>query len=656
MKSAYPEHRFNPTQKRATTRARNPITNLLSVIALTTAFTAHAATIIVNGSDDTIHAGNCSLRAAVASMNTATLQGACSNTGGAFGAGDTINFAPSVTAITLADSPSNHLAILVNHLVIAGSVVISRNTGSINPFRIIRHSGVGTLTLSSVTITGGLLVSAGDLGAGVGSGGTVNLLNARVEANITNCAAGCPGGGVAASNVSASNSVVSNNQVRGTGASGGGIFSTGLVEIANSDVSNNLVAAGGCGAGIYVGGDIASQLRVISTYMGGNRSQDTSAMGSGTGGNGGAICVADGSAYVANSELRGNEALGEGGAIWAITTLTVEQSSLNGNFALRGGGAMRLGATLDSHRIENSTFFGNSAGAPQVAAGNGGALLTTNDVGIFNSTFSNNQAVGLGGAIFLNGGTLSMNSTIVANSAAGSPANGSATLDIYRNSGGAAILGGNNLIRQVANVTAPSGTLTGDPLLGVLGSLSCLAPAGSSLGSPGCPRAVSLGVGSPAINAGANPRSLLYDQRGAGFSRVLGAAADIGAIESGGAAVTTWPINVTVSGAAGGGSVSCAPNPVPNGQNAACQPAPNPGYVFVAFSGDCTGATCTLTNVTAARNVTATFAAIAAANAAPVPTLGGAAMGLLALALFGIAHSRRARGSARMRANDGDRP
>ncbi|MGL5004155.1 MAG: hypothetical protein ACRDAM_14545, partial [Casimicrobium sp.] len=88
---------------------------------LLVAFASTAATIVVNGSDDTIHMGNCTLRAAVASMNGAALQGACSNTGGAFGAGDLITFAAGVTGIELNDAANNHLNITVNNLVIQGS-------------------------------------------------------------------------------------------------------------------------------------------------------------------------------------------------------------------------------------------------------------------------------------------------------------------------------------------------------------------------------------------------------------------------------------------------------------------------------------------------------------------------------------------------------
>jgi len=53
--------------------------------------------------------------------------------------------------------------------------------------------------------------------------------------------------------------------------------------------------------------------------------------------------------------------------------------------------------------------------------------------------------------------------------------------------------------------------------------------------------------------------------------------------------------------------VTCTPNPVSHGSGSTCTATPNTGYTFSAFSGACTGASCTLTNVTAAKSVTATF-------------------------------------------------
>ena len=73
--------------------------------------------------------------------------------------------------------------------------------------------------------------------------------------------------------------------------------------------------------------------------------------------------------------------------------------------------------------------------------------------------------------------------------------------------------------------------------------------------------------------------------------------------------VSTFTITTAVS-PAGSGSVSCTPNPVPYNGSATCTPTAAAGYTFSAWSGDCTGATCTLTNVTSAKNVTATFTLI----------------------------------------------
>jgi len=61
---------------------------------------------------------------------------------------------------------------------------------------------------------------------------------------------------------------------------------------------------------------------------------------------------------------------------------------------------------------------------------------------------------------------------------------------------------------------------------------------------------------------------------------------------------------------AAGGAVTCTPNPVAHGAGSTCTAAPTAGYAFTGFSGACGGASCKLTNVTAAQGVTATFAAL----------------------------------------------
>jgi hypothetical protein len=68
----------------------------------------------------------------------------------------------------------------------------------------------------------------------------------------------------------------------------------------------------------------------------------------------------------------------------------------------------------------------------------------------------------------------------------------------------------------------------------------------------------------------------------------------------------TYAIAATASPIAGG-TVTCTPNPVNHGGTATCTASANAGYAFSGYSGDCNGSTCTFQNVTATRNVVATF-------------------------------------------------
>ena len=80
------------------------------------------------------------------------------------------------------------------------------------------------------------------------------------------------------------------------------------------------------------------------------------------------------------------------------------------------------------------------------------------------------------------------------------------------------ITGGNNLIGR-ARIPVPPDTISADPLLAPLAE------------NGGPTRTHLLLSGSPAIDRGSNLLDREYDQRGAGFPRVKGVAADIGATE-----------------------------------------------------------------------------------------------------------------------------
>lgn len=67
----------------------------------------------------------------------------------------------------------------------------------------------------------------------------------------------------------------------------------------------------------------------------------------------------------------------------------------------------------------------------------------------------------------------------------------------------------------------------------------------------------------------------------------------------------TFSIAVNTSGS---GTASCTPNPVSSGSNSTCTASAGTGYSFTGWSGDCSGNSCVLTNVTANKAVTANFA------------------------------------------------
>ncbi|WP_295440558.1 S8 family serine peptidase, partial [uncultured Thiodictyon sp.] len=82
----------------------------------------------------------------------------------------------------------------------------------------------------------------------------------------------------------------------------------------------------------------------------------------------------------------------------------------------------------------------------------------------------------------------------------------------------------------------------------------------------------------------------------------------------------------TSASPAGGGTANCTPNPADFDGTSTCRATPTAGYTFSAWSGDCIGASCVLSNVTAAKAVTATFTRNSYAIAATAsPAAGGTA-------------------------------
>jgi len=467
--------------------------------------------------------------------------------------GDTIDLGRlHCSAITLT---SGAIDIAVDDLTIKGSRHHTLRIDGNHADRVLNASGVGTLTVSDLTLTHGRsAVTSGDNGGGcLLTNGALTLK--RVQ--ITDC-----------------------ELVAEDAARGGGVYAYGAMIIRDSTINANTargnVAVGG---GIWGYGSAV----VTDTLISGNAATAVSDVSSVVASGGGALVLGDfeltdsalsDNAAMASTSYAGSAAIANVAGALAIGTISLTRSTVSDNaaeaintssdavayaYAYSIGGGMRAGTFV----ISDSTVSGNSTSAVasnplgiaiEGSRGAGFTTLTPGDtpvVSVVNSTISGNTSsrseialypygYAAGGGIFGNGGTLDVrNSTIAFNTAETGGGiyqyralSASAESTIVANNSFAAdgsdfdvgsainVTGANNLIMSSsADLTLPGGTLSVDPRL---------APLADN-GGPTLTHA--LRSGSPAINSGNNAGGLRFDQRGHGFPRKVGPATDIGAVE-----------------------------------------------------------------------------------------------------------------------------
>lgn len=246
--------------------------------------------------------------------------------------------------------------------------------------------------------------------------------------------------------------------------------------------------------------DVAGNLHLSGVTITGGKS------GAGSGINNG------GTLTVVNSTFNDNIAEFWGGAIFSYNgTLTVSNSTFSNNTVTTGvgGGIYNLFSSLT---VTNSTFNKNTANfGGGIFNDSGGGIIT-----ITNSTVSGNTATGFGGGVF-NGGTLNAANCIFAGNT-GSSSDFRGTL----------ISQGYNLIGDGTD-TEITGTLIGNQV--GTGSNKINPKLGPLANNGGPTQTMALLNGSPAINAGPSTSLFATDQRGPGFSRIIGTASDIGAFE-----------------------------------------------------------------------------------------------------------------------------
>ena len=412
--------------------------------------------------------------------------------------GDTIDLAPlplTCSTITL----GAEIPIAVNYLHIEGpytrNVTIDGNHAS----RVFNHSGSGTLKLSYISIANGQ--SSGDGGC-VYSSGSASL----VLSSVSGCAAGRSGGALfTAGNTTLSVSTISGNHANMdyySAGTGGAIYAQANVFADSSTISNNQASTNG---GVTSRGAISMTGTGVrgNTSYGGHGGQTACAMYASSildlnlgvvEGNSGGVCASD---VHLNSVTISNNNYFTG---VKADTVTIANSTISGN----GTGIdvrVPTGNVAGPVTISNSTISGNS----------GGGIFARNAVlDIKNSTIAFNNNRGIQASVC----DLSVTSSIIAHNTFQVPLGPIVESDVDASQCNPS--GDHNLIMS-SNIPF-SLTLSSDPQL-------------MPLGNHGGPtRTHALLSNSPAIDHGSNPGNLPDDQRGTGYTRVVGAP-DIGAYE-----------------------------------------------------------------------------------------------------------------------------
>jgi hypothetical protein len=351
-------------------------------------------------------------------------------------------------------------------------------------------------------------------GGGVFAVRTVAATTSSISGNtIDSVGGGAYGGGLAAGDragymqaaLTLTSSVVSGNSSRSgcgfCGSRGGGAWAYGNAYLTDGEVSENTASSSyhyGTGGGLYLNARFGAA-GVAATAIGTHFHCNTAD-------NGGGI-AAGGDLVVSRATLDCNNTLYDGAGIELLGgNLTLSDSALVGNDALgRGGGLFIFG--YGDAAITNSTISGN------IATDGAGIANTYGTLHVSNSTIAQNGAFEHGGGVYFRYPyyAFDLTSSIIA----GNDSN--EVEDIFPP--GMTITGSHDIVRGAPGVDLPPDTIDEDPRLQPLGD--------NGGGTP----TLAFFANSPAIDAGMNPLGLSHDQRGEGFARVYGAAADIGAYE-----------------------------------------------------------------------------------------------------------------------------
>jgi CSLREA domain-containing protein len=369
--------------------------------------------------------------------------------------------------------------------------------------------------------------SSGAGGGGIGVGGFSNLVNITDTVVEGNHAA--RGGGIFIADDNAKLATLERVLVRNNTAveAGGGLhLSYKAVTIIDGDITGNRTTADAArgpigGGGIYKTGGTAFTIQ--SSIIADNSSASS----------GGGILLQSSSLEMSDSTVDGNSATREGGGLLGTGSLNINiaRSTISNNAAVVNGGGVAVNGK-GSFTLRDSTVNNNTS---QGAAG--GVHVFVVDLLVSNSTISANSAAGSGGGLSTRNSSSAVieHSTITSNKA-DSDGNG-------EGSGGGIYAPSLKPITLDHTIVAGNFDLSGaaPEIFGNSAAEFSLIGVGAEFLGPladngGPTKTHALLPGSPAINAG-EPTSVggdlpEFDQRGEPFTRVFGAAIDIGAFEA----------------------------------------------------------------------------------------------------------------------------
>jgi hypothetical protein len=513
--------------KRAQHLSVNATAILLGCVAFPSASEAMAATLKVKVNSDPSIIGNhkCSLRQAIAAVNSPRLPTPCGKTSRSsstivLGAG---RYRLSVRPSGTDDNSSGDLDITHASnvtLVGAGSTATVIDASGLDDRALSIASGAH-VTLSKLAIHGGQAPS------GIaGSQGTGGVACAPGGAG----SAGMNGGGIFNAGALTLRSTVVDGNAAGTGGTAG----AGGTQVAPSGCSGGTGGPGGSGGGIYNAG----RLTLTDSTVRANAA--------GPGGPGGAGGSSSGAAGPGGTGGSG----GLGGALYNQGILTVTGSFVSGNQA-GGGGPGGLGGT--------GTTGTGVAGAGGPGGWGGGVFSTFKVLNLVNSTLVNNRGGGggqgsqggeggSGGAVAVRLGASSIVNATIAHDVVGLGGSSGASLGA-RGLGGGIFVDSVNAQQNSRLENTIVASNSGEQCAGTAHSAIANGGHNLSFGDSTCPGAhANPGLGSPRDNGGPTPTLALRrgspainrvpkkgahcpgtDQRG--VARPQRGACDIGAFE-----------------------------------------------------------------------------------------------------------------------------